>query len=116
VQSVALKLVCDRESEIERFEPEEYWNFTARLAGPVPPEFEAKLVKRGASTLRIRNEQESKEVLAALTDAPFVVSSVATKERKKNPVPPYITSKLQQASRFPVKKTMMIAQQLYEGI
>jgi len=116
VQSVALKLVCDRESEIERFEPEEYWNLTARLAGAVPPEFEAKLVKRGASAVRIRNEQESKEVLAAIANAPFVVSSVATKERKKNPVPPYITSKLQQASRFPVKKTMMIAQQLYEGI
>jgi DNA topoisomerase-1 len=116
VQSVALKLVCDRESEIERFEPEEYWNLTARLAGAVPPEFDARLVKRGTSALRIRNEQESKDVLAAISDAPFIVSSVATKERKKNPVPPYITSKLQQASRFPVKKTMLIAQQLYEGI
>ena len=116
VQSVALKLVCDRETEIEQFQPEEYWNITARLAASMPPEFEAKLVKRGASTLRVRNETESKDILAAISNATFVVSSVATKERKKNPLPPYITSRLQQASRFPVKRTMLIAQQLYEGV
>src|SRR4051794_39092218 len=116
VQSVALKLICDREREIEAFVPEEYWNLTARLAGPEPPEFDTKLVRKGEAAAKVRNEAEAKQVLADLDGAPFVVSSVATKERKKNPIPPFITSKLQQASRFPVKKTMMIAQQLYEGI
>jgi DNA topoisomerase-1 len=116
VQSVALKLICDREREIEAFVPEEYWNITARLAGPEPPEFDAKLVKKGENTIKIRNEDEAKQVLSDLSAAQFVVSSVATKERKKHAIPPFITSKLQQASRFPVKKTMMIAQQLYEGI
>jgi DNA topoisomerase I len=116
VQSVALKLVCDREREIEAFVPEEYWNITARLAGPVPPEFDAKLVKRDNQNIKVGNKEEADQVLADLRAASWVVSSVTTKERKKHAVPPYITSKLQQASRFPVKKTMMIAQQLYEGI
>ena len=116
VQSVALKLVCDREREIEAFVPEEYWNITARLAGPVPPEFDAKLVKRDNQNIKVGNKEEADQVLADLRSATWVVSSVTTKERKKHAVPPYITSKLQQASRFPVKKTMMIAQQLYEGI
>ena len=116
VQSVALKLICDREREIEAFVPEEYWHVTARLSGPEPPEFEAKLVRKGDAAAKVRNEAEAKQVLADLANAAFVVSSVATKERKKHAIPPFITSKLQQASRFPVKKTMMIAQQLYEGI
>jgi DNA topoisomerase-1 len=116
VQSVALKLVCDREREIEAFVPEEYWNITARLAGPVPPEFDAKLVKRDNQNIKVGTKEEADQVLADLRAASWVVSSVTTKERKKHAVPPYITSKLQQASRFPVKKTMMIAQQLYEGI
>jgi len=116
VQSVALKLICDREREIEAFVPEEYWHVTARLAGPVPPEFEAKLVRKGEAAVKVRNEAEAKAVLGDLERASFVVSSVATKERKKHAIPPFITSKLQQASRFPVKKTMMVAQQLYEGI
>jgi DNA topoisomerase-1 len=116
VQSVALKLVCDREREIEAFVPEEYWNITARLAGPVPPEFDAKLVKRDNANIKVGNKEEADKVLSDLRAASWVVSSVTTKERKKHAVPPYITSKLQQASRFPVKKTMMIAQQLYEGI
>jgi DNA topoisomerase-1 len=116
VQSVALKLVCDREREIGRFVAEEYWNITARLAGPVPPEFDARLVKRDGATVKIGNEADANTVLADLRDASWVVTSVTTKERKKGAVPPFITSKLQQASRFPVKKTMMIAQQLYEGI
>jgi DNA topoisomerase-1 len=116
VQSVALKLICDREREIEAFVPEEYWNITARLAGPEPPEFDAKLVKKGEHTIKVRNEDEAKQVVSDLSASRFVVSSVATKERKKHAIPPFITSKLQQASRFPVKKTMMIAQQLYEGI
>jgi DNA topoisomerase-1 len=116
VQSVALKLVCDREREIEAFIPEEYWNVTARLAGPVPPEFDAKLLKKNGANLKITNEAESTAVVADLKQARWVVDSVTTKERKKSAVPPFITSKLQQASRFPVKKTMMIAQQLYEGV
>jgi DNA topoisomerase-1 len=116
VQSVALKLVCDREREIERFVAEEYWNIIARLAGPVPPEFDAKLLKRDGATTKIGNEGEASSVLADLKEAEWIVSSVTTKERKKSAVPPFITSKLQQAAKFPVKKTMLIAQQLYEGI
>jgi DNA topoisomerase-1 len=116
VQSVALKLVCDREREIERFVPEEYWNITARLAGPVPPEFDAKLLKRDGANVKVGNETEAKTVLSDLERADWIVASVTTKERKKGAVPPFITSKLQQAARFPVKKTMMVAQQLYEGI
>jgi DNA topoisomerase I len=115
VQSVALKLVADREREIEKFVPEEYWNLFARLAGPQPPEFEAKLFKKGSDTLRVANEEQSQSVVADLENATWVVSSVSTKERKRSAPPPFITSKLQQTARFPVKKTMMIAQQLYEG-
>ena len=116
VQSVALKLVCDREDEIDRFKSEEYWHLFARLAGNAPPEFDAKVVKRGKHALRIANDAEAKAVVADLEGAGFVVSNVATKERKKQAPPPFITSKLQQTARFPVKKTMMVAQQLYEGI
>ena len=115
VQSVALKLVCDREREIEAFVPEEYWNIFARLAGPQPPEFEAKLLKRSGEPIKVVNEEQSKAVVADLEGASWTVSSVTTKERKRHAPAPFITSKLQQASRFPVKKTMMIAQQLYEG-
>jgi DNA topoisomerase-1 len=116
VQSVALKLVCDREREIERFVPEEYWHITARLAGPVPPEFDARLLKKSGTNIKVGNETDANAVLADLRKAKWIVESVTTKERKKHAVPPFITSKLQQASRFPVKKTMMVAQQLYEGI
>ncbi len=123
VQSVALKLICDREREIEAFVPEEYWHVTARLAetaadlgGRDAVEFDARLMRQGDAPIKVRNEAEAKAVLAALERATFTVSSVAMKERKKHAVPPFITSKLQQASRFPVKKTMMVAQQLYEGI
>jgi DNA topoisomerase I len=116
VQSVALKIICDREAEIDAFKPEEYWYLFARFAAALPPEFQARLFRRGDSALKIANEAESKAVLDALAGATYRVTSVATKERKRSPVPPFITSKLQQAARFPVKKTMMIAQQLYEGI
>src|SRR5688572_24192513 len=116
VQSVALKLVCDREAEIDRFVSEEYWNLAVRLAAQQPPEFEAKLLKRDGAAVKIGNKEEADAILADLRRSVWTVSSVATKERKKGAVPPFITSKLQQASRFPVKKTMMIAQQLYEGI
>src|SRR3954468_16668007 len=115
VQSVALKLICDREREIEKFVPVEYWHLFARLAGPQPPEFEAKLQKKNGDNLVPANEAESNAVLSALEGAKWTVSTVTTKERKRNAAPPFITSKLQQTARFPVKKTMMLAQQLYEG-
>ena len=115
VQSVALKLVCDREREIEQFVPEEYWHLFARLAAAAPPEFEAKLLKKAGETVAIANEEQANAVLGDLKDASWVVASVTTKERKRNAPPPFITSKLQQTARFPVKKTMLIAQQLYEG-
>jgi DNA topoisomerase I len=116
VQSVALRLVCDREAEIEKFVPEEYWHVFARLAGAQPPEFEAKLLKKGGENIKVANEAESKAVLADLERAEWRVASVQVKERKRHPAPPFITSKLQQTARFPVKKTMMLAQQLYEGV
>jgi DNA topoisomerase-1 len=116
VQSVALRLVCDREAEIEKFVPEEYWHVFARLAGPQPPEFDAKLLKQNGETVKIANEDQSKAVLADLERAEWRVASVQVKERKRHAAPPFITSKLQQTARFPVKKTMMLAQQLYEGI
>jgi DNA topoisomerase-1 len=115
VQSVALKLVCDREREIEKFVPEEYWNVFARLAGAQPPEFEAKLLKKSGDAIKVANEEQSKAILTDLENASWVVTSVVTKERKRHAPAPFITSKLQQTARFPVKKTMMLAQQLYEG-
>jgi DNA topoisomerase-1 len=116
VQSVALRLVCDRERDVEAFVPEEYWYIFARLAGPAPPEFEARLLKKDGETIRVANEEQSSHVLSAIERATWVVSSVARKERKRHAPPPFITSKLQQTARFPVKKTMLLAQQLYEGI
>ncbi|MGE0704580.1 MAG: type I DNA topoisomerase [Vicinamibacterales bacterium] len=116
VQSVALKIVCDREQEIEKFVPEEYWNIFARLAGAQPPEFDAKLLKKDGETIRVGNAEQSGAIVKRLEAAEWVVQSVTTKERKRHAPPPFITSKLQQTARFPVKKTMMLAQQLYEGI
>ena len=116
VQSVALKLICDREREIEKFVPEEYWHVFARLAGPQPPEFDAKLLKKGGDDHQGRATRTSRRRSSPTSSgATWTVSSVDTKERKRNAAPPFITSKLQQTARFPVKKTMMLAQQLYEG-
>ena len=115
VQSVALKLVVDREREIERFRPEEYWNIVARLAAG-GAEFDAKLVRRGGAAILNGRAAEAERVLAELGEAAYVVAGVTQKERRRHPAPPFITSKLQQAARFPVKKTMLLAQQLYEGI
>ena len=116
VQSVALKLVCDREAAIDAFEVEEYWHVTARLAAGLPPEFDARLVKKGKQAVKLGREAEAKAVVADLERATYVVESVTEKERKRHAAPPFITSKLQQAARFPVKRTMQVAQQLYEGI
>src|SRR5688572_13364614 len=96
VQSVALKLVCDRERAIEAFVPEEFWNLFARLAGPQPPEFDAKLLKKDGETIKVANEEQSKAILVDLERAEWIVASVTTKERKRNAPPPFITSKLQQ--------------------
>src|SRR5689334_5766410 len=110
VQSVALKLICDREREIESFVPVEYWHLFARLAkqqaagngAEAAPEFEAKLHKKNGENLVPANETESNAVLKDLDGAKWVVSSVTTKERKRHAAPPFITSKLQQTARFPV--------------
>ena len=81
VQSVALKLICDREREIEAFVAEEYWHIFARLAADEPPEFDAKLLKKGDTTVKVRNEAEAQAIVSDLASAAFVVSSVTMKER-----------------------------------
>ncbi len=120
VQSVALRIVVEREREIRAFKPEEYWTLAALLEGAVPPPFEARLFKVDDKKADPKSQQDVDAIVARLKGAPFVVRSVESKEKKKNPVPPFITSKLQQdASRklgFTVKKTMTLAQRLYEGM
>jgi DNA topoisomerase-1 len=120
VQSVAVRIICDREAEIARFVPEEYWNITALLEGENPPPFEAKLSKIDGKKAKVGDGARSAELVAALKEAPFRVASVEKKEVKRQPPAPFTTSKLQQeASRwlhFSAKKTMMNAQKLYEGI
>ncbi|MDA2924615.1 type I DNA topoisomerase [Acidobacteria bacterium AH-259-L09] len=120
VQTVALRMIVERELEIRGFVPEEYWNFTARLKAKTPPPFEAKAVKHKGKKFKISNQEEADKLLEELRAADFVVSGVKKKKKKRNPVPAFITSKLQQeASRklkFPIKKTMRLAQRLYEGV
>jgi DNA topoisomerase I len=120
VQSVALRIICDREAEIKAFVPEEYWNLTALLEGSNPPPFEAKLAKIDGKKASIGNAERSAEVITALQGAPFIVSAVEKKEVKRQPPAPFTTSKLQQEAsrwlRFSAKKTMSTAQKLYEGI
>ena len=120
VQSVALKLICDREREIRAFVAEEYWTVVAHLAAGQPPEFPANLVKKDGKNIEIVNEEQAQAVRADLERAAFRVAKVIARERKRNPVPPFITSKLQQEAfkklRFSVKKTMQVAQRLYEGV
>ncbi len=120
VQTVALRLIVEREQEIQAFKPEEYWSITAKLEGHQPPPFEAKLVKIKGKTAAVANQAEADHILQNLKGSPFQVDSVVTKEKKRYPVPPFTTSKLQQEAarklRFTVKKTMMLAQRLYEGI
>jgi DNA topoisomerase-1 len=119
VQSVALRMICDREKEREAFKPEEYWSLIAALAAGQPPEFEARLTKRDGEKFEVTNEKDMKQVLSDLKGATYVVQDVKAREKKRNPLPPFITSRLQtDASRrlgFSVKKTMMVAQGLYEG-
>ncbi|KAF0235218.1 MAG: DNA topoisomerase [Desulfovibrionaceae bacterium] len=120
VQSVALKIVVDREKERLAFKPEEYWLFRARLEGSAPPPFEAELAKVAGKKAHIGSAEAAEALSAALAGQPFVVTSVAEKERKKSPPPPFITSTLQQAANqrlgYAAKKTMGAAQKLYEGV
>lgn len=121
VQSVAVKLIVDREKEIEDFIPEEYWNIIAKLLDEKSKkEFEAKLVGKNNKKLEIHSKEEVDEVLDNIKDAKFIVKDVKKGERKRNPAPPFTTSTMQQeASRklnFSLKKTMSVAQTLYEGV
>ena len=134
VQSVALRMVVEREREIEQFIKTEYWTIGANLSSKLPPAFDSRLFKVGEQTVKtsgfdqdlkkneilVKDQAQAGEIVAEAEKQTFVVGDVTTKERKRNPVPPFITSKLQQeASRklgFAVKKTMMLAQKLYEGV
>ena len=120
VQSVALRIVCDRENEIKAFKSEEYWTITLDVEGQVKPKFQSKLFKIDGNKAEIANQEGADEVVKNLKNAEFILDGLVKKERKRNPVAPFITSTLQQeASRklnFSPKKTMMIAQRLYEGL
>ena len=120
VQSVALRLICEREEEIKAFMPEEFWSLTALLEGETPPQFEAQLLKKDEEKLRVKNNEEVQKILADLQGKPYTVTKVDKKERRRNPVPPFTTSKLQQEGGrklgFTAKRTMGIAQSLYEGV
>lgn len=120
VQTVALRLIVEREREILAFQKREYWTIEAHLEGKHPPAFDARLLKLQGKDLEIPDQASAEQHAAAAKAADFVVQSVTTKEKRKYPVPPFITSKLQQEAvrklHFTAKKTMMLAQRLYEGV
>jgi DNA topoisomerase I len=120
VQSVAVRLIVDREREIQAFVPVEYWTLHARLKAKLPPEFVATLREVAGEKAALATGEATQALVDSLDGARFVVRSVTRGERKRNPAPPFITSTLQQdAGRklgFSAKKTMTVAQQLYEGI
>ncbi len=120
VQSVAVRIICERERAIQAFESVEYWSITAHLENNAPPPFTAKLVKKNGGKIKIPDEKESSSIVKELAGKKFTVEKVQKKTTVRNPLPPFITSKLQQEAirklRFSAKKTMNIAQQLYEGI
>ena len=121
VQSVATKIVADRDREIEAFEPVEYWTLSAKLReNAKAPIFEAEAVKYQGKKLELHNVEEARAAEAALSKAEYIVQEAVRKERKRHPVPPFTTSSLQQEANkklnFSAKKTMMLAQQLYEGV
>ena len=125
VQSVAVRLVCEREKEIRAFNSQEYWSLTALLEGRVPPSFKARLVqwqgqKLDIKKFRLDSEPRVQAVVRSLEGASWVIGEVEKKERRRYPTPPFVTSKLQQeAARklgFQPKRTMQLAQQLYEGV
>jgi DNA topoisomerase-1 len=120
VQTVALRLIVEREREIKAFEKKEYWTIDAHLAASKPPAFDARFLGKGEEKIEVTNGEDAEKIRAALEQADWVVRSVDKKERRRNAAPPFTTSKLQQDSsrkpRFSVKRTMMIAQRLYEGV
>ena len=120
VQSVALKIVVDREKERLAFKPQEYWVFKAKLQSDAPPPFEAELAKLSGKKAHVGSQAAAEALAAELTGAPFSVKNVAEKQRQKSPPPPFITSTLQQAANqrlgYAAKKTMGAAQKLYEGV
>ena len=120
VQSVALRLICDREGEIREFIPEEYWTLGAKLKDADGKVFEAKFYGKGETKTELANEAETNEVLDGLKDKDFAVTDVKTGSRQKKPVAPFTTSTMQQEAskhlNMATQKTMMIAQQLYEGV
>jgi DNA topoisomerase I len=120
VQTVALRLIVEREQEIRAFVPKEYWTIHALLGADEPPSFEAKLIKYKGQDIEVPDEAEAQRVLAAVQHAIWQVASVTQKEKRRFAPPPFTTSKLQQAGynrlRFTAKRTMMLAQKLYEGV
>ena len=120
VQSVALRIIVDRQDAIDKFVPQEYWSITALLKGEKPPSFQAKLVEIDGEKADIRDVQAARAAFLQAQSETFVVSDVQKKERSRKPQPPFITSTLQQEAskklRFAGTRTMRIAQQLYEGI
>jgi len=120
VQTVTLRLIVEREREIKAFEKKEYWTIDAHLAATKPPAFDARFLGKGEEKVEIPKGEEAEKIRAALEKADWVVRTVDRKERRRNAAPPFTTSKLQQDSarklRFSVKRTMMIAQRLYEGV
>ncbi len=120
VQTVALRLIVEREREIKAFEKKEYWTIDAHLTASKPPAFDARFLGKGEEKIEVTTGEEAEKIRAALEHADWIVRSVDKKERRRNAAPPFTTSKLQQDSsrklRFSVKRTMMIAQRLYEGV
>ncbi len=120
VQSVAVRIICERERAIAAFQSEEYWSITAALEGETPPAFEAKLLKWLGEDIALANGEAAARVTEALQGRPFTVTQIEKKERRKNPPAPFTTSKLQQEAsrklRFSPKRTMALAQRLYEGV
>jgi DNA topoisomerase I len=120
VQSVAVRMICEREDEINKFIPEEYWNLLAKFAGSNPPPLETKLIKIDGKKAKVTNGEQAAQLVEALKKASFIVEKLEKKELKRSALPPFTTSKLQQEAsrwlRFSAKKTMSVAQKLYEGI
>ena len=120
VQSVALRLVVERERAIRAFVPEEYWDVTAHLKADEPPVFKARLTRLDGKKFAPQTDEQAQAGVDSVKNEPFVVAEVKKRQRKQNPAPPFITSTLQQEAfrklGFTPKRTMMIAQKLYEGL
>lgn len=120
VQSVAVRLICDREKEIDAFVPEEYWTLFGTFLTPKKEKFKAKLLRNKRESINISSEEEMQKILKELQNNPYQITKVVTKEKRKTPAAPFTTSTLQQEAvrklNFTAKKTMMLAQQLYEGV